>query len=198
MSAVLGRTPDRPIEDLFLVRRSSHSFTGEPIPEDLLLSFFEAARWAPSSHNWQPWRFVWATAGTPEWDGLFAVINDANKTWAKKASALVAVLSKSTFRPPVGGFQEEVPTHAFDTGAALENLALQAAASGWCAHAIAGFDKPATRRVLSLPIDVHPQVMLAIGRPAPLADLSEAERTRETPRGRRPIDDFVFHGRYPR
>jgi nitroreductase len=198
MTESSARTPDHAIEPVFVDRWSPRAFTGEPIPEETLLSFFEAARWAPSSYNSQPWRFVWALAGTPEWDPLFGLISTHNQTWVKTASALIAVLSKSSFRAPQSRRDEESPSHAFDTGAAWASLALQATAAGWRAHAIGGFDKPAARRVLGLPVDVHPQVMVAIGRIGDPATLPEALRAREAPNGRRPIGEFTFHGRYPR
>jgi nitroreductase len=198
MTASSARTPDHAIEPLFVDRWSPRSFTGEPIPEETLFSFFEAARWAPSSYNSQPWRFVWALAGTPEWEPLFGLISPHNQIWAKKASALVAILSKSSFRPPQGHTTEESPSHAFDTGAAWASFALQATAAGWYAHAIGGFDKPAARRVLGLPVDVHPQVMAAVGRLGDPAVLPEALRTREAPNGRHPVSEFAFRGRYPR
>ncbi|TBW41299.1 hypothetical protein EYW49_00815 [Siculibacillus lacustris] len=197
MSAPSARKTDHPILPLFVERWSPRAFTGETIPDTVLASLFEAARWAPSAYNSQPWRFVWAKAGTPEWGPLFGLLNEFNQGWARSASAIVLVLSKSTFRAAPDAPEQAAGHHAFDTGAAWVSLALQAHALGWSAHAAAGFDADRARSEFALPADVHPQAVVVIGRAGDPASLPDALRARETPNGRRPVTETAFHGRYP-
>ena len=96
-----GRTAENDIEPMFLHRWSPRAFTGEPIGEDVLMSLFEAARWAPSAFNLQPWRFVYARRDTPDWHRLFDVLIEYNQAWVRRASALVFVIS-DCFRRQAG------------------------------------------------------------------------------------------------
>lgn len=197
MTIVTPRIADHAIEPLFTDRWSPRAFTGEPIPDEVVAALFEAARWAPSAYNSQPWRFVWAKAGTPEWEPLFDLLVDFNKSWAKTASLIVVILSKSTFSPGPGKPKQESSSHAFDTGAAWANFALQATASGWHAHAAGGFDHEATRRLLNLPADVHPHAIALVGRRGDAAILPEGLRAREQPSDRRPVAEIAFRGHFP-
>ncbi len=196
MADFVSRTPDHPVLPLIVERWSPRAFTGEPIPEAVLFSLFEAARWAPSAYNSQPWRFVYGTAGTPGWQKIFDLLVPFNQGWGAKASALVLVLSKSTFSPAPGKEQES-GTHAFDTGAAWANLALQAHSLGWFAHAASGFDAARARETFHLPADVHPIAVLLIGRQGDPASLPEALQAREVPSPRKPVAEFAFEGDYP-
>src|SRR5581483_7030757 len=90
------RQPTYPISDVILKRWSPRSFTAEDLPESELMGLFEAARWAPSSGNSQPWRFIYARRNSPQWNTLFELLNDGNKIWAKDASVLVVVISRKT------------------------------------------------------------------------------------------------------
>ena len=100
MSPSNPRVADYPIDSQFLNRWSPRAYTSADISEETVLTFLEAARWAPSSFNSQPWRFIYARRDTPQWEGLLSLLNDFNRSWAEKASALVIVLSKTTFTPP--------------------------------------------------------------------------------------------------
>jgi nitroreductase len=179
MSTSPTRKPEHPVSEIFLERWSPRAFTGEEIPESTLLTFLEAARWAPSSYNFQPWRFVYARKGTAHWDRLFGVLNEFNQSWAKNASALVIVLSKLTSFPP--GKDVEVPnlTHSFDAGTAWGYLALQASLSGWQAHGMAGIDRDKARADLQVPEGYAVEAAVAIGKPGDKAMLSEALQARE-------------------
>src|ERR1700720_2738631 len=97
MTQANSRTADYPIDALFLERWSPRAFTGEAISTRELLTFLEAARWAPSSYNSQPWRFIYATRDSEHWKQFLGFLNDFNRSWASEAAALVIVLSKSTF-----------------------------------------------------------------------------------------------------
>lgn len=133
-----GRTADHDVHEMFLARWSPRAFTGEPMPEPLLMSLFEAARWAPSAFNGQPWRFVYAHKGTDAWDRLFDVLIPYNQAWVKHASVLMYVIS-DRFRRVEGREPALVHSHSFDAGAAWACLALQANHIGWAAHGMAGF-----------------------------------------------------------
>ncbi|MDE1725541.1 MAG: nitroreductase family protein, partial [Thaumarchaeota archaeon] len=126
------RVPQFSINEVLVNRWSPRSFAQYDIPDKELFSLFESARWAPSASNSQPWRFVYAKKGSSEWNGFFDLLIDFNKQWCKDASALVVVLSKKEHngKPSL--------THQFDTGAAWENLAIQAVSQGLVTHAMAG------------------------------------------------------------
>ena len=187
-----SRTADHAIDPLFLERWSPRAFTDEIISEGELAVLFEAARWAPSSYNSQPWRFIYARRGTAHWPALLGLLNPFNQSWAKHAAALIFVVSKETMAVP--GKAEEVPsyTHSFDAGAAWANLALQAVRIGWQAHGMAGFDQARAPQALNLPAGYRVEAAVAIGKPGDKAQLPEALQARETPSQRNPIGATVF------
>lgn len=196
MTTANSRTADYPIDALFLERWSPRAFTGEAIPEAELLTLFEAARWAPSSYNSQPWRFLYARRDTEHWPRFLGLLNAFNQTWAKNASALVILVSKQTLLPT--GAEKEVPshTHSLDAGAAWANLALQATRSGWSAHGMAGFDVARTGAELGVPSHYRVEAAIAIGRPGAKSVLPEALQAREQPSGRLPLSQLVRQGRF--
>jgi nitroreductase len=190
------RVTEHDIHALFTERWSPRAFTGEPIEERTLLSFFEAARWAPSAFNIQPWRFLYARRGTPAWTPIFETLAEFNRGWAENASALAVVLSRNVWLPPGKTETQPAGSHAFDTGAAWMSLALQVTQSGWHAHGIAGFDKEHLRRNLEVPADFDLQAVVAIGRKGDKASLPEALQAREVPSPRRPLSETVAEGRF--
>jgi nitroreductase len=194
---VNSRQPDHPIDKVFTDRWSPRAFTGEEIPVETLMGFFEAARWAPSSYNSQPWRFIYARRNTPHWDVLFDLLGEFNKTWAKDAAALVVLISKSTMVPP--GQSEPIPSHShsMDAGAAWENLSIQATLSGWHTHGMVGFDIERTREVLKVPSEYRVEQAFAIGKRGDKSRLSEMLQGRETPSPRKPLAETVFEGSFP-
>ncbi|MGH8466228.1 MAG: nitroreductase family protein, partial [Pseudomonas sp.] len=167
------RVAEHAIDDQFINRWSPRAFTAEPISEATLLSFLEAARWAPSAYNSQPWRFLYARRDTPNWERYLGLLNEFNRSWAQHASALVIVLSKTTFTAP--GASEETPAlwHTFDTGSAWGHLALQASISGWHTHGMAGFDQELTRKELKIPEGYALHAAVAIGKLGDKASLAE-------------------------
>jgi nitroreductase len=190
------RSPDHPVAPLFTERWSPRAFTDEAIDAATLATFFEAARWAPSASNEQPWRFVYGLRGTP----AFALLHDglvpANQAWAQHAAALVLVASR-TVRTAADGSLKPLGTHAFDTGAAWVQFALQATLSGWHAHAMGGFDGAKLRAALAVPEVYALHAVVAVGRRSDdLTRLPAAQRERETPSGRRPLSAFVAEGRF--
>lgn len=191
-----GRTADHDVDPMFLYRWSPRAFTGERMADELLMGLFEAARWAPSAFNAQPWRFVYAHAGTPPWDKLFDLLIPYNQAWAKQASVLMFVIS-DRFRRAEGRDPTPIHSHAFDTGAAWAYLALQAHKVGWAAHGMAGFDLDRAYETLGAPKEQFQiEAAIAVGRPADRGVLDEPYRSRETPSSRNPVSSFAFEGAF--
>ena len=195
---VNGRTAEHPIDPLFLERWSPRAFTAEPMPHETLLTMLEAARWAASSFNAQPWRFVYALRDTPHWDLLLSLLVPFNQDWAKQASALIFVVSKTTSRSPKTGEEHPSPTHSFDTGAACGFMVLQALKLGWHAHGMVGFDHERAPMTLSVPKDFVVEAAFAIGRLGDASRLHEALQSREKPSDRHSLNQLVFEGHMPK
>ncbi|MDD1975201.1 MULTISPECIES: nitroreductase family protein [Pseudomonas] len=193
MSANL-RVAEHAIDEQFIKRWSPRAFTNEPISEATLLSFLEAARWAPSAYNSQPWRFLYARRDTPNWQRYLGLLNEFNRSWAQHAAALVIVISKTTFAAP--GSSEEKPAlwHTFDTGSAWGHLALQASLSGWHTHGMAGFDQELTRKELKIPEGYALHAVVAIGKLGDKASLAQALQAREEPSPRRSLSELAAEG----
>ena len=186
------RKADYPIDSVFLDRWSPRAMSGEPITEEELFTLFEAARWAPSSFNNQPWRILYARRDTGHWQLFFDLLVEFNQTWAKNAAALVLFISKTTFDHN----GEPAATHSFDTGAAWENLALQATLKGLVVHGMQGFDYDKARTTLNIPDGFNVEAMAVIGKPGRKEDLPERMQERETPNDRRKLDGTAFEGPY--
>ncbi len=156
------------------------------------MSLFEAARWAPSCANQQPWRFAYGLAGTEHFATFFDLLAEGNKPWCARAGALVVVLSKKTFDngSPLG-------SHSFDAGAAWMSIALQARVMGLVSHGMAGFDYAKARTALNVPDEFNVEAMIALGHPGTVEDLPEKFRERETPNGRKPVAELVLPGGFP-
>lgn len=200
MTDVIQTPPPREaqhgVHPLFTDRWSPRAFNAEAIDEPTLLRLFEAARWAPSGFNAQPWRFIWGRAGTAAWTPLFESLAPFNREWAERASALVLVLSRTRWVQPGKTEEQAIASHAFDAGAAWAQLALQAHLAGWHAHAVGGFDHAAARRLLQVPDDYALHAVVAIGRRGDVALLPERLRSREHPNDRLPLRSIVAEGRF--
>lgn len=192
----MSRSPDHPVAPLFVDRWSPRSFSGEAIPDADLLIAFEAARWAPSASNGQPWRFIVARNGDAAWDNFLPLLAPANRQWAQRASALVVIVSATQVERR--GELVHNHSHSFDAGAAWANFAHQALLLGWHTHGIGGFDRDAAREKLAVPHDHAIEAVVAIGRQGTLDTLHPDLHARETPSPRRPLSDFVFEGRFGR
>ena len=191
------RTADYDIEPLFLQRWSPRAFSGEAIAESELMRLFEAARWAPSSYNAQPWRILYARRDTPAWPRFLDLLNPFNRGWAQHAAAILVMLSKVTMRPPGSPTESPSHSHSFDTGAAWANLALQATAMGWHTHGMVGFDMARTTAELAIPDGYRLEAAIAVGRRGEKASLPEPLQAREVPNGREPVGNFAFKGGFP-
>ncbi len=180
------------INPLILNRWSPRSMTGEELDNEEIMSLFEAARWAPSSYNNQPWRFIYAKRNTEHWDRLFNLLAEGNRAWAKNSALLVVVISRKNFeyneRPAI--------THQFDTGSAWENLALEAFSKGIVAHGMQGFDYDKARIDLEIPIDFEVMAMIAIGKKGSRDNLSPELQKKEKLSDRKPLKDIVMEGIY--
>jgi nitroreductase len=179
-----------PVDELFLDRWSPRAMSGEGVGEEDLMTLFEAARWAPSSYNNQPWRILYARRETEQWPVFFGLLVEGNRAWAKDAAALLLFVSKETF--DFNG--KPYPTHSFDTGAAWENLALQATMLGLVTHGMQGFDYERARSELNIPEGFRVEAMIAVGRPGDPARLPERLREREAPSGRKSLAEVTCEG----
>ncbi len=194
MTTANSRTADHPIDQIFLERWSPRAFTGEEISEHTLRTMFEAARWAPSSYNSQPWRFLYTRRDNAHWDKFLGLLNPFNQSWAKTASAIVFIVSSETMAVP--GKDTPVPSHShsFDAGAAWGYLALQAAFMGWQAHGMAGIAYERIYTELKVPAGFRVEAAVAIGRQGPKTLLPEALQAMETPSPRKPVTELAFEG----
>src|SRR5258708_3564617 len=184
------RKAGHPIDTLFLDRWSPRAMSGEELTEAELLTLFEAARWAPSSYNNQPWRMLYARRGTAHWTLFFELLVDFNKTWAKNAAVLVLFISKTTFDHN----GEPSVTHSFDTGAAWQNLALQATLRNLAVHAMEGFNFRKASFVLKAPGDLAIEPMVATGKTRKKEFPPNVHQKRETPCDRRKLTELVKEG----
>jgi nitroreductase len=187
----MQRIPDHEILPQLVERWSGRAMNGEPMSQAELMRLFEAARWAPSCANSQPWRFVYARAGTPHFQRLFELLAEGNRPWCARAGALIVVLSKTTFENG-----SPTRTHSYDTGAAWMSLALQASHMGLVAHGMAGFNYDRARVDLGVPEGYAVEAMIAVGHPGRLEDLPESHRHREVKSMRRPVQESVFEGKF--
>ena len=190
------RESDYGIHSVFINRWSPRAFTGECIDDQTLFCLFEAARWAPSSYNSQPWRYIYAKNDSPQWSDFLVLLSDFNRSWAKNASALIVALSKMVFTPPDAQAPMQMPSHAFDAGAAWQNLALQAHLLDWSAHALGGFDKQKTREILCIPQEFAIEAMIAIGKKTDKSILAEHLQEKEHPSQRKPISEWISHATF--
>ena len=187
----MHRVSDFEIDLRFVKRWSPRAMSGEPVSESDLMRLFEAARWAPSSGNFQPWRFVYARAGTPHFDKFFDLLAEGNRAWTPRAGALIVVVSKNELDNG-----NPARTHSFDTGSAFMCLALQGAEMGLVVHGMAGFNYDRARAELGIPGNFTVECMIAVGHPGKVEGLVERDRLRESPSGRRPVKESVFEGKF--
>ncbi len=194
MVSVNGRTADHPVDPLFLERWSPRAFNGEALSEADLLTMLEAARWAASSYNSQPWRFLYARRETSHWGHFLDLLAPSNQLWAKDASALVIVVSNSLMKPP--GSDKEVPSysHSYDAGTASGYFALQATRMGWYVHGMVGFDKERVFAELNVPVGYRVEAAYAVGRRGDPSRLPETLQAREQPNARVPLAQLAHAG----
>jgi nitroreductase len=181
---------DHPVQELVRARWSPYGFSAQRIPHEVLRSLFEAARWAPSSYNEQPWRYIVATQDEPgEFERLLTCLVEANQAWAKAAPVLA--LGVATLRFTRNGKPNKVAHH--DLGLAAGNLLAEATARDLFVHQMAGILPERARELYAIPEDAEALTALAIGYLAKPGDLPEPDRA---PRTRKPLREFVFGRRW--
>lgn len=183
-----------PIAEIIAKRWSPRAFLDKPIEKEKILSLFEAARWAPSAYNEQPWRFIAATKDDSyDYTKMLSCLVDANQAWAKAAPLLLILVVKRDF--DFNGKPNRWAQH--DCGLALENLLLEAAELGLAAHPMAGFSVDLVRSGYSVPEEYEPLVAVAVGYPGTPDMLEGVLREREEdPRERKALADLVFTAKW--
>ena len=184
------RRAEAEVDPRFLDRWSPRAFLSDPVPEESIRSLFEAARWAPSAMNEQPWLFLYAVSEEERARFLEPLV-EGNRVWAKRAPLLLYVLARRTFE--TSGKPNR--TALFDTGAAWISLALEARRLGLYAHGMAGFDQEKAHRILGAPEEAYEVIAaVAIGRKGARSDLPEELAAREEPSGRKPLASVARRG----
>jgi nitroreductase len=183
-----------PVHDLIRERWSPRAFSSRPIEKEKLRSLFEAARWAASSYNAQPWYFIVGMKDDPEnYKKILDTFVEFNQGWAKNAPVVALSVARMKFE------HNGTPnTHAFhDVGQAAANLTLQATALGLQVHQMAGILPDKAREIFGIPDGYEAVAGFAIGYPGDPADLPDTLREQErAPRSRKPLDSFVFTGKW--
>jgi nitroreductase len=183
---------DHPIHDLLRERWSPRAFADKPVAPEVLRSLFEAARWAPSSNNEQPWAFIVATKDDAATHSkLLTALVEFNQTWAKHAPVLGIAVSQLAFarngNPNRNAF--------YDTGAAMAHLTMEATSRGLLVHQMAGFDPHKAIELFSIPAGWEPIAAFVLGYPGDPQSLPEHLRERElAPRSRKPLTEFIMSG----
>ena len=185
-------TADYPIHELLRERWSPRAFSEQPVPDEVLRSLFEAARWAPSSSNEQPWAFLVGTKDHQEFHAkLVSTLVEGNQVWAKHAPVLGIAVAKLAFargnHPNRNAF--------YDTGAAVADLTVEATSRGLFVHQMGGFDPHKAIELFSVPTGWEPIAAFVIGYPGNPQSLPEYLRERElASRTRKPLSEFVMSG----
>ena len=182
------------LHELLRQRWSPRAFRAQPLPSGAPQQLMEAARWAASSSNQQPWRFVWTLREDASFGQVVECLSPGNRPWAQGAAALVCAIA--AVQPPG---QARPNRHAwYDLGQAVSQLSLQAAAMGLAIHQMAGFDPVAAQQLLQVPAGFEPATMLAVGALGEPELLPEPYREREltAPRQRVLQSDFACHGQW--
>jgi nitroreductase len=188
-----SRKAEHDINPIILSRWSPRAYSGEGISDEELMQLLEAARWAPSSSNTQPWRFIFAKReDESEFNTILSLLTGSNSQWNTNAAVLILIISKNYDSER----QRELKHNLFDAGSAFENLALQATYMGLASHPMAGFDSEKAKELLSIPEGFTPAIMVSIGKIAARETLDEDLRQREIPNQRKPLQDLMMKGTF--
>jgi nitroreductase len=192
MSTLKQAKPDHPIQDLLANRWSPYAFSDRPVSDEILRSLFEAARWAPSSYNEQPWSYLLATKSNPgEFDRLLSCLVEGNQPWVKQAPVLAIGCTSLQFK------HNNKPNAAalHDLGLASANLSFEASARGLFVHQMIGIVPDRVRELYKVPEGIQPLTGIAIGYLGDPNNLPDGYKQRDlAPRTRKPLKDFVFSG----
>lgn len=183
-----------PVNELIQNRWSPRAFGDKPVSQEVLRSLFEAARWAPSSSNEQPWAYIVATKDDAEnFEKSLGALVEFNANWARKAPVLVIAVAQLAFA------KNNAPNRnaQYDVGAASLQLSIEATARGLVVHQMAGFDPETAREAYNIPQGWEPIAAMAIGYPGDASSLPEPLQSREkAPRSRKRIREFVMSGQW--
>ena len=187
-------TVDHPVHDFIVARWSPRAFSGKPVAPGVLRSLLEAARWAASSYNDQPWSYLVATKDDEKnFAKMLSVLMDMNAAWAKQAPVLAISVARKTFKH--NDAPNRVALH--DVGAANAQLTMEATSRGLVVHQMAGFHQDKARELFGIPEGWEPVSALAIGYPGDPETLPEQLRKTEmAPRTRKPLSEFVMSGKW--
>lgn len=184
------RKPTVEINEIFYTRWSPRAMTGEEMTKEEILPLIEAARWAPSSRNDQPWRFIVYLG--KEKEKLISCMFETNQIWAKKAGALILIVSKKNYE------HNNLPNscHAFDSGAAWMSLALEGASRGYALRAIGGFDYEQARKVAKISEEYELRIMCAVGKLADKSTLPAEIASKEVVSQRKELKEIVSWNKF--
>jgi nitroreductase len=190
----MTRSADHPIHPQFTARHSPRAFSNAEMTEAQMHQLLEAARWAASASNNQPWRAAYGLRGDTGFAAIAATLADFNAVWAPKASGLIAWASRSVVTRD--GADAPNAWAAFDAGTAWGYLALQAQDMGMISHAMGGFDAAKLAASLNMPSDFTLHAVIAVGYIGDAADLPEPLRAREAPNGRNAVGSWAAKGKF--
>jgi nitroreductase len=197
LMAISPRIAGSAVEPLMLERWSPRAFDSSVIPAEDLETIFDAARWAPSAFNVQPWRFVYARRDGSDWARFLDLLLPFNQSWAERAAVLVFILSDTLMQGPKDEAPSPSHSHSFDAGAAWALLALQATRLGYHAHGMTGVDFARAQEELVVPGRFRIEAAAAIGRIGDKSLLPDTLQAREAPSHRKAVREFTFEGRFP-
>lgn len=182
------RRTEVPVHAAIAGRYSTRAFSEQPVTEEEMTLLFEAARWAPSAFNEQPWRFIAGRSGTPAHEALVQALDPFNRVWATHAPLLLLAIAHTRLAR-----NGEVNAYArYDLGLAVGLMTVQATTLGIGMHQMAGFDAQRARTAFSLGEELDPVVIIALGHPGEAAYLSERLRERERDRStRKPLAEIA-------
>ncbi len=177
-----------PVHPIIRKRWSGRAFSDRAITQETLNQILEAASWAPSSMNEQPWRYRYAFKESEAFKKMISCLSAGNRSWARKAAVLILSLAKTNM-----GQTDNLNRHALhDVGAANAHLFFEATSLGIRGHIMAGFDYDKTIETFKLPLELEPVAFIALSYPGNVEELEEPYKSRElTPRSRNPISFFA-------
>lgn len=184
---------DHPIHPMLAVRWSPRAFSARLLHGDAIASLFEAARWSPSANNLQPWSFIYAERGAPDFEVVCGCLKESNALWARDAALLGLALER-----PAKPDGSPNPHARYDLGQAVAHMTFQACALGLYIHQMAGFDPDHARAALGIPANLIPVTAFAIGYLGVASALPATLKEKElAARSRNPASDFVRADRWP-
>jgi nitroreductase len=187
-----GRTTTTKLDSLLLNRWSPRAFEDVAIPQEDIDTLLDAARWAPSAYNYQPWRFLYAVKGDENWERFLSVLVPFNQDWAKNASALFFVVSDLNMGAP----DKPNHSHSFDAGAAWAMLAVQATLLGYHTHGMTGVDFEKATAELGVPEGFRVEAAFVVGKIGAADSLSDFLKEREVPSDRKPLEEVGYPGNF--